>query len=146
MILNPNKTSDLVVNRSRTVNPPHGDLILSGVSIWNSNLHILVVKFDSRLIYEDHVRGIVSRVSQELVFWGWWRVSLWTPLCCFVTTMHLFSISMRYCSPVCGSADECHRQLLERQVYSVARLSHDQTFLSLCHLPHVAALCMLYSK
>ena len=33
MILNPNKTKALVVSRSRTVNPPHGDLVLSGVSI-----------------------------------------------------------------------------------------------------------------
>ena len=33
MMLNTNKTKVLVVNRSRTVNPPHGDLVLSGVSI-----------------------------------------------------------------------------------------------------------------
>ena len=33
MILNPNKTKALVVSRSRTVNPPHGVLVLSGVSI-----------------------------------------------------------------------------------------------------------------
>ena len=31
MVLNPNKTKALVVSRSRTVNPSHGDLILSGV-------------------------------------------------------------------------------------------------------------------
>ena len=30
MILNPNKTKTLVVCRSRTLNPPHGDLVLSG--------------------------------------------------------------------------------------------------------------------
>ena len=33
MILNPNKTKALVVSRSRTVNPPHDDLVLFGVSI-----------------------------------------------------------------------------------------------------------------
>ena len=33
MILNFNKTKPLVVSRSRTVNPPHGDLVLSGVCI-----------------------------------------------------------------------------------------------------------------
>ena len=33
MILNPNKTKALVVSRSRTVNPPHGYLVLSWVSI-----------------------------------------------------------------------------------------------------------------
>ena len=28
---------------------------------------------------------VLSLVSlKELVFWGWWSVSLWTPLCCFV--------------------------------------------------------------
>ena len=30
MILNPNKTKALVVSRSCAVNPPHGDLVLSG--------------------------------------------------------------------------------------------------------------------
>ena len=47
MILNPNKTKALVVSRSRTVSPPHGDLVLSGVSIRAStNLDILGVKFE----------------------------------------------------------------------------------------------------
>ena len=42
IILNPNKTTALVVSLSRTVNPPHGDLVLSGVSICASpNLDIL---------------------------------------------------------------------------------------------------------
>ena len=35
-ILNPNKTKALVVSRSRTVYPPHGDLVMSGVSICES--------------------------------------------------------------------------------------------------------------
>ena len=67
MILYHNKTKALVVSRSRTVNPPHGDLVLSGVSICASpNIDILSVKFNSRLKFEDHVRGIVSRVSQRI--------------------------------------------------------------------------------
>ena len=42
MILNPNKIMSFVVGRSRTVNPPRGDLVLSGVSICAShNLDIL---------------------------------------------------------------------------------------------------------
>ena len=48
---------------------PHGDLVLSGVSIRAStNLDILDVKFDSKLTFEDHVRVIVSRVS--------WRIGI----------------------------------------------------------------------
>ena len=42
------------------------------------------------------------------------------------------------------SAAECHLQLFERQVYSVARFCPDQSFLSLCHRPRVAGLSMLY--
>ena len=69
MILNPNKTKTLVVSRSRTANPLQGDFVMSGVSISASpNFDILGVKFDSRLTFEDHVHGIVSRVSQSLVF------------------------------------------------------------------------------
>ena len=49
-----------------------------------------------------------------------------------------------YSSPVWGSAAECHLQFIERQVYLVARRCPDQTYLSLCHRRHVAALCMLY--
>ena len=45
MILNPNKTKVLVVSGSRTVNPPYGDLVLSGVAIRDSpNLGIIGVK------------------------------------------------------------------------------------------------------
>ena len=42
--------------------------ILCGVSICASpNLDILDVKFDGKLTFEDHVRGIDSRVSQRIV-------------------------------------------------------------------------------
>ena len=58
---------NLVVGRSSTVNPHHGDLVLSGVSICASfNLDILGVKFDNKLTLENHVRSIVSRVSQRI--------------------------------------------------------------------------------
>ena len=64
-----NKTKALVVSKSRTVNPPLGDLVLSRVSICPShNLDILGGKFDcnskTMVTFEDHVRGIVSGVSQ----------------------------------------------------------------------------------
>ena len=47
--------------------------------------------------------AVLSLMSlNELVFWGWWIVSLWTPLCCFVAIMNLFSQILEYCSPVFG--------------------------------------------
>ena len=66
-MLNPSKTKALVVSSSRIVSPPHGDLVLSEVSIQASpNLDILGVEFDSHLTFEDYVRGIVCRVCQRI--------------------------------------------------------------------------------
>ena len=62
---------------------------------------------------------------------------------CFFIYYYAFVLPiLEYCSLVWGSGAECHLQLLERQVYSVARLGPDEAFLSLCHRHHVAALCM----
>ena len=62
------------------------------------------------------------------------------PLYFFVATMHLFSQSL-------SIVLRCESLLLNviiSQVYSVARLCSDQSFLSLFHRHHVAALSMLY--
>ena len=88
---------------------------------------------------------LVSRVSQ--------RISIWRLVkCVFEDTSVLhhcyYAFILRileYCSPVWGSAAECHLQVLECHVYSVAQLCPAyQTFLLLCHWCHVAALCTLY--
>ena len=52
-----------------TLSNPHSDMVLSGVSIPASpNRDILFVKFDSKLTFEDHVRGIVPVSLRELIF------------------------------------------------------------------------------
>ena len=67
MILDPYKTKALVFSRSRMVNLLHGDLVLPGVSICASpNLDIIGATFDSRLTFEDYLRGAVFRVSLEV--------------------------------------------------------------------------------
>ena len=147
MILNPNKIKASVVSRSRTVSPPHADLILAGVSIRASpNLDILGVKFDSKLAFEDHVHGIiVYRVSQRIDI-------LRLVKRIFVGTPELFRCYFEFVlpilegvnPPVWGSAAECHIQLFERQVHSVAWLCPDQSFLLLCHRRRVAGLSMLH--
>ena len=133
--LNPNKTKALVVSRSKTVNLPHGDLVLSGISIRATpNLVILAVKFDNKLTFEDNLHGIVSRVSQRN---GILRL---VKLICVDTSLLLcfyFAVVLpilEYYSRVGVSASECHLQLLESQVYSVATIFPDQSFLSLCLL------------
>ena len=46
---------------------------------------------------------VLSLVSlKELVFLGWWSLSLWIHLCCFVATMYLFSQSLSIRSAVWG--------------------------------------------
>ena len=67
MLLYPNKTNSLVTSICRSVNTPNGDLVFFEDSIHTCpNLDILGIKFDSMLTFEDHVRGIVSRVSQRI--------------------------------------------------------------------------------
>ena len=109
MLLNPNKTKALKVNRSSTVNPPHGDLVFPGVSICASpNLDILGVKFDSRLTFEDNMRGIVSRVSQRIgILRLVKRVFVNTSVLLRCYSAFVLPI-LEYCSPVYGSAAECH--------------------------------------
>ena len=56
-----------LVHDTGTLSPPLGDLVLYGISIRASpNLEILGVKFDSKLTFEDHVRGIFSYVTQRI--------------------------------------------------------------------------------
>ena len=103
MILNPNNTWSLVVSRSRTVSPPRGDLVLSGVSIRaRPNIDILGVKFDRKFTFEDHVRGIVSRVPQRIyIFWLVKRIFVDTLMllrCYFAFVLPI----LEYCSAVCG--------------------------------------------
>ena len=95
MILNPNKTKAFVVSRSRTVRPPHGDLVLSGVSIRASlNIDILGVKFGSTWSHSKTMCVVLFPVPLlELLFSGWWNVYFWTSLCYFVAILHLFSQS-----------------------------------------------------
>ena len=138
MILNPSKTNALVVSISRTVNPPHGDLVLSWGFIQASpNRNILGVKFDNKLTFEDHVRGVVCRVSVRIAILRLVHIFVDTSVvlrCYFAFVLPI----LEYSSPVWGSAAECHLQLLERQVYSVAILCSDQSFFSLCHRRNVA--------
>ena len=91
------------------------------------------------------MRGIVSRVTQRIgILMLVKRIFVDTSVllrCYFAFVLPI----LEYCSPVCGSAVECYLQLLERQVYSAARLYPYQIFLSLCHRRRDAELSMLYT-
>ena len=77
------------------------------------------------------MRGIASRVSQKI---GILRLVkfIFVDTSALLHSYFAFVLPiLEYRSPVWGSAAERHLLLLERQVYSVARLCADQS--SLCH-------------
>ena len=87
--------------------------------------------------------GIVSRVSKRI---GILRLvkRICGHLCVTWLLFCICSQNPRVLFAVWRSAVECHFQLLERQVYSLARLCPDQSFLSLCHRRRVAGFSLLY--
>ena len=102
------------------------------------------MKFDSNFTFENHVHGIASRVSQKIdILRLVKRIFVVTSVFLRSYFSFVFPI-LEYCSQVWGPAAECHFQLLECQVYSVARLCPDQNFLTLCHRRLVAGLSILY--
>ena len=122
----------LVFSRSKTVHPPNCDWVLSEVSIRaNHNPDILGVEFDRKLIFEDHVRGIVSRPFQRIEILKMVQL-VFVDISVLLRFYYAFVLAiLEYCSSVSGSAAECHLQLLKRQMYSMARLCPGQSFWSL---------------
>ena len=99
------------------------DLILSGVSIRTSpTLDILGVKFDSKLTFKDHVRGIVNRVSHRI---GILRLvkSVFVNIPVLLLCDYAFVLQiLQYCSPLWGSAADFHLKHHARRMHLVARL------------------------
>ena len=95
MILNPIKVKALVLSRSRTMNHPHGDLVLSGVSICASlNLDILGVKFLTASPPSNAMCVVLFLMFQRIGILMLVKCVLSTPLCYFVATMPLLSQSL----------------------------------------------------
>ena len=91
MILNPSKTRSLVVDQGLwTLNmvswPCRGflsELVLTSTSLAWSLTASSPSKTMCMMLFPVSLR--------ELVFWGWWNVYMWTPLCYWVAILHLFS-------------------------------------------------------
>ena len=67
MRLNPNKTQSMIASRSRTVFPPHPDLLVGSTSLNSCEFFkILGVMFDSKFTFERHIRSISSLVAQKI--------------------------------------------------------------------------------
>ena len=117
MRLNPNKTQSMIVSRSRTVFPPHPDLLVGNTSLnFCDSFKILGVMFDSMFTFERHIHSISFSVAQKI---GLLRKSF--RICgdhavllkCFNSfILHC----LEYCSPVWSSAADSHLKLLDRNL------------------------------
>ena len=85
--------------------------------------------------FEAHVLYLES--AREFASLGWWGAFLMTLPCCFVIITIVLPI-LDICSSVCGSAADCHLQLLLRHALCVSRLWSDQILVPVAHLCRVA--------
>ena len=118
---------------------------LSGVPILsNPCLDILGARFDCKLKFESHVRGVVSWVSQRIgILMMVNRVYADTSVlhCCY----YAFILPiLEYWSPVWGSDASSHLRLLDLQIHAVSRLCPDQILKPHNHRCSVAGMCILY--
>ena len=144
MRLNPNKTQSMIVSRSRTVFPPHPDLLVGSISLESCEFFkILGVMFDSKFTFERHIRSISSLVAQKI---GLLRKSFRNfgnhdvLLRCFNS---FILSSLEYCSPVWSSAADSHLKLLDKNLRACKFLIPNLA-ISLQHRRFISSLCMLY--
>ena len=117
MRLNPNKTQSMIVSRSRTVFPPHPNLLVGSTSL-NScdSCKILGVMFDSKFTFERHIRSISSSVAQKI---GLLRKSfrIFGDHDVLLKCFNSFILPcLEYFSPVWSSAADSFLKLLDRNL------------------------------
>ena len=106
-------------------------------------LDILGVTFDSKLIFEKHLRSVSRAASQRLgILRKSWRVFHDKFLIgrCF---WGFFLPVLEYCSAVWCSAADTHLKLLDRVVSGACFLAGGVLNCNLSHRRSVAMLCML---
>ena len=144
MRLNPNKTQSMIVSRSRTVFPPHSDLLVGSTSL-NScdSFKIIGIMFDSKFTFERQIHCISSSVAQKI---GPLRKSFRifgdhdVSLKCFNS---FILPCLEYCSPVWSSAADSHLKLLDKILRACKILIPNFTIsLQYCHF--ISSLCMFY--
>ena len=145
MRLNPNKTQSMIVSRSRTVFPPHPDLLVGSTSLNSCDFFkILGVMFDSKFTFERHIRSISSLVAQKI---GLLRKSFRifgdqdVLLRCLNSFIHpsLFGVLLP-CLVLCSGFP---LKLLDKNLRACKFLIPNLT-ISLQHRHFMSSLCMLY--
>ena len=117
MKLNASKTKTMIVSRSRTMHPQSPPLTIGRTVLMESDdLVILGMTFDSKMIFEKHLRPVSRAASQRLyILRKSWRVLNDRSLLgrCF---QGFVLPVLKYCSAVWCSAAYTHLKLLDRSV------------------------------
>ena len=144
MKLNPSKTQNMIVSRSRTLLPLHPDLHIDGMALNASDFFkVLGVTFDKKLTFEKHIRNIASSVSQKV---GILRKSIrmFGDEAIIAKCFNSFILPcLEYCSPVWSSGADSHLKLLDR-VMSSAKFILPSINVDLWHRRKVSSLCLLH--
>ena len=145
MKLNASKTKTMIVFWSPTMYPQSPTLTIGGTVLKESDdIVILGVTFDSKMIFEKHLRSVSRAASQRL---GILRKScqvfhdiLLRERCFggFVLPV------LEYCSAIWCSAADTHLRLLDRVVSCSSFLTGGVFECYLAHRRSVAVLCKLY--
>ena len=134
----------LIVSRSRTVFPPHPNLLVGSTSLNSCDyFKILGVMFDSKFTFERYIRSISFSVAQKI---GLLRKSfrIFGDHDVLLKCFNSFILPcLEYCSPVWSSAADSHFKLLDRNLQACKFLIPNLT-ISLQHRRFINSLCMLY--
>ena len=117
MLINPSKTREMLISRSRSVEPLFPDLVVDGTVVeMVSELKILGVILDSKLAFENQVRAIAASASTRV---GILRkiMSVFRDVAVVAKCFWAFILPvLEYCSLVWMSAATFHLLLLDRVV------------------------------
>ena len=144
MKLNANKTHSITFSRSRTLDPPHPRLFISGEEIEElDDIRLLGVTLDSRLTFEKHIRSVSSSIAQKT---GLLRKCFKTFACESTVIKSFYAFILPHfenCTPVWMSAAGCHLKLLDRALNAIKFISPSIS-LDLGHRRQVGALSIFF--
>ena len=135
----------MLISRSRTVEPLLPDSVIDGsVMEMVSELKILGLTLDCRLMFEKQVRAIAATASMRV---GILRktMSVFRDVAIVAKCFWAFILPvLEYCSPVWMSATTSHLSLLDRVVSQVSRLSGGSVSCDFWHRRKVASLSVFF--
>ena len=144
MKLNAIKTHSITISRSRTLDPPHPPLHISGNRVKEvDNMRLLGVTLDPKLTFEKHIRLLSSSIAQKT---GLLRKCFRTFACDATVIKSFYAFILphfEYCAPVWMSAANSHLKLLDRALNSIKYISPALS-LDLDLRRHVGALSLFF--